>query len=244
MTTTILVGTILTLLGMFGAAMGVLAAEHAAKIKQLMPFSAGLLLGIAVFLIFPEALGSGRWPVIIGFSVAGCVVIAVAENYLGHAHAEHDGAVAFGNWRAWAPLLVALSLHDALDGWNIGLACNLADPKLVWTFLAGMGLHKCTGGVASGAIFRASIRSTGRSLLAAAAAEALTFAGVMLEVSLRSILGERWTAWLLAATGGSFLYLAFHAMQQARRRENGNLTFRYAMLGFASVGLVSLLLHG
>ena len=52
MTTTILVGAILTLLGMFGAAIGVLAAERAARIKQLMPFSAGLLLGIAVFLIF------------------------------------------------------------------------------------------------------------------------------------------------------------------------------------------------
>jgi hypothetical protein len=56
---------------MFGAAMGVLAAEHAARIKQLMPFSEGLLLGIAVFLIFPEALVSGQWPTIVGFSITG-----------------------------------------------------------------------------------------------------------------------------------------------------------------------------
>jgi hypothetical protein len=63
-------------------------------------------------------------------------------------------------------------------------------------------------------------------------------------VPLRSILGERWTTWLLAATGGSFLYLVFHAIQQARWREKANLTFRHATLGFASVGLVSLFLHG
>lgn len=176
--------------------------------------------------------------------MTGCAVFAIAEHYLGHDLAEHKGAVAFSNWSAWAPLLVALSLHDALDGWNIGLACNLADPKLLWTFVAGMGLHKCTGGAAAGAIFRASIRSTGRSLLAAVAVEALTLAGVMLEVSLRTILGGRWTAWFLAVTGGSFLYLAFHAIQQARRRENPNLTFRYAILGFASVGLVSMLSRG
>ena len=64
--------------------------------------------------------------------------------------------------------------------------------------------------------------------------------GLRLEVSLSSILGEQWTVWLLAATGGSFLYLAFHALQQARRRASANITFRYATFGFASVWLVSL----
>ena len=240
MTTTTLVGSLVTLLGASGAATGVLAAKRAARIKALMPLSAGLLLGMAVFLIFPEALISGRWPAVLGFSVAGCAVFAIVEHYLGHAHREHEESAASGYLIAWLPLFVALSLHNSLDGWNTGLACQLADPKLVWTFLAGMGLHKCTAGAAAGAIFRASLRSTSQSLSAALAAEAFTLVGLRLEVSLSSTLGEQWTVWLLAATGGSFLYLAFHALQQARKRASANITFRYATFGFASVWLVSL----
>jgi len=241
MTTTILVGSLVTLLGAFGAATGVLTAKRAARIKALMPLSAGLLLGMAVFLILPEALNSGRWPAVIGFSITGCAVFAVVEHYLGHAHTEHEESSLSGYPIAWVPLFVALSLHNSLDGWNTGLACQLAHSKLVWTFLAGMGLHKCTAGAASGAIFRASLRSTRLSLGAALAAEAFTLVGLRLEVSLSSILGEQWTVWLMAATGGSFLYLAFHALQQARRRASVNITFRYATFGFASVWLVSLL---
>ena len=240
MITTILVGSVVTLLGASGGVMGVLAAKRAARIKALMPLSAGLLLGMAVFLIFPEALISGRWPAIVGFALTGCAVFAVVEHYLVHAHGEHEKSVGSGYLIAWLPLLVALSLHNALDGWNTGLACQLADPKLVWPFLAGMGLHKCTAGAAAGAILRASLRSTIPSLCAALAAEALTLVGLMLELSVNSILGERWTVWLLAATGGSFLYLAFHTILLARRRASANITFCYATFGFASVWLVSL----
>ena len=240
MTTTILVGSLVTLFGASGAAMGVLATKRAARIKELMPLSAGLLLGMAVFLILPEALTSGRWPAILGFSVAGCAVFAVAEHYLGHAHGEREESVSSGYLVAALPLLVALSLHNALDGWNTGLACQLADKKLVWAFLAGMGLHKCSAGAAAGAIFRASLRSTIGSLCAAVVAEALTLVGLMLEQSLSSILSQQWTVWLLAATGGSFLYLAFHALEIARRGASANVTFRYATVGFASVWLVSL----
>lgn len=241
MTMAILVGGLITMLGASGSAMGILATKRATMVSKLMPLSPGLLLGMAVFLIFPEALNSARWSTILGFSLVGYVFFVFVEHCLGRVRSEHQESLrSSGGLMAWLPLLIALSVRNALDGWNAGLACQHANQKLVWSFLAGMGLHKCTAGAAAGAIFRSVIPSTIRSLSAAVAVEAVTLVGLLLALSLSSVLGDQWTVWLLAATGGSFLYLATHAMRQARKRASAITTYRYAALGLAGVWVVSL----
>jgi zinc and cadmium transporter len=236
-----LIVALVTLLGMAGATIGVRAAREAERVRKLVPFSAGLLLGMAFFVIFPEALASGRWPVIFGWSAFGCGLFALVEWYLDKAPHEDEPADKLHHRHiALFPLLVAVCLHNALDGWNVGLATQLPDKSLEWTFLAGMGVHKLTSGAAMGAIFRTAAPSTRVAMYAAVGAEFLTIAGAVAEMSLHSILGDGWTALLLAATGGSFLYLGIHALREARRHNHPTATAGYAGVGLMAIGVLAL----
>jgi hypothetical protein len=89
-------------------------------------------------------------------------------------------------------------------------------------------------------MFASVSRRAARNVLIAGTAEAVTFAGAIVGRTLMSSLGAGWTVWFLAATGGSFLFLAFHALADAKRGAGLHQTFRFGALGFVVVATAAL----
>jgi zinc transporter ZupT len=224
----------ITLAGVLGAAVGVMASGTR-SFRRLAPFSAGLLMGMAVFLLLPEALAGGHPTLILALCAVGCAVFAGIETILHKAfpspHASSVGTI---------PVVLALSLHAALDGWNTATALEVPDQTAAWAFLTGMSLHKLTGGFAIGAVLLAAERSRKRAILWAIGCESLTAVGAASQFAFQRTMGAEWTVWLLAMTGGSFLYLGYHSLQTARHSHGPDSAFPAVLAGVLSVWLISL----
>ena len=78
-----------------------------------------------------------------------------------------------------------------------------------------------------------------RNLAVAALAEAVTILGLLAERLLLPRLGQAWTGWLLAATGGSFLFLALHIFAEARQEAGLPKTVSYAAVGFLIIAIAA-----
>jgi zinc transporter ZupT len=229
---------LLTTLGIVGACAGVLVSQQIKRIHHLTSITGGLFLGMATFLILPEAFRSGPWPVVGAFLLAGCITFAWIERTLDRSlHRTGSAIVAM----PLPTIFAVVAIHNALDGWNMGIALQVPSGTFTTAFSIGMGLHKCVGGLAIGAMLRSAYASTSRNLMVAATAEAITIVGALAERGLIAEMGQRWTVWFLAATGGSFLFLAFHALAEAKRGTNLNQTISFAAIGFAVVGAAAVL---
>ena len=138
-------------------------------------------------------------------------------------------------------MLLAVSLHAMLDGWNIATALELPDNGVLWAFLAGISLHKLTGGFAIGAVILSAVGDRNRAVAWAVGCESLTAAGAAIQYAFRTSMGDQWTVWLLAVTGGSFLYLGYHSLQSARRSRGFRSALPAALAGMGSIWLISLM---
>jgi zinc transporter ZupT len=225
---------LITVVAIVGAVAGVLTSG-ARSFRHLVPFSSGLLIGMASFVLLPEAVATSRPLLVLTLCAFGCGVFALLEGILHSAlPAPHLKAVGF------IPLLLAVSLHAMLDGWNIATAIEFPDRAMVWAFLAGMSIHKLTGGFAIGAVVLSAVRHRNRAVAWAAFCESLTAAGAGLQFLFRTRMGDQWTIWLLAVTGGSFLYLGYHSLQTARKGRGFWSALPAALAGIASIWLISL----
>jgi len=225
----------ITVIAIAGAVAGVLTSASA-SFRQLVPFSSGLLFGMALFLILPEAFQAGERMLVAGFCILGCFLFGLMETAL---HSVHPSPVRTSI--GLLPLVTAVGLHSLLDGWNIAFAMHFTDRGLMIAFMIGMSLHKLAGGIALGAIFRAAEPQRDRAIAWAAGCELMTVVGAFLNTSISQQVSGHSMTLLLAATGGSFLYLGYHSIQVARRRCGLRPTVAVAALGFASIGLISLL---
>src|SRR5438552_6234578 len=104
------------LAGVCGAVSGVIVTSRTASLRQLVPFSSGLLLGMAIFLILPEALSSARTPVVLTLCAGGCAIFGLIEATVHNVGVRVAGMI---------PLVSAVALHSFLDGWNIAIALTL-----------------------------------------------------------------------------------------------------------------------
>jgi zinc transporter ZupT len=233
----LLIVAIVTLTAVAGAVMGVVAASAGVWVRHLLPFSAGLLLGMSLFLLAPAAFaGDVTAPVLAAFAT-GFLVLCAVEWTL-HARRSDPHAT----WAGVIPVATAISIHSVLDGWNLVVALSVS-PTGAWAFGAGMALHKLTGGFAVGAVIRASAPNRGGAVALAAGVEATTFLGVWLFVALRSSSADGWTIWLLAATAGSLLYLGVHTLRRAFDGTPRSIATSGAASGLFTMWLISLLAH-
>jgi zinc transporter ZupT len=205
------------LLGMGGAAVGVLTLGVTTRLRRTASIGAGLLMGMAVLVLFPEALETGTWMTLAIAALGGVALFAAIEWWL-HRTAGQERDLS-GPHISMAPLFLAVSIHAMLDGWNVGMSRYLPGSSSVIPFIAAMSVHKLTEGLAIGAIFRTAANSAGWAMIGALASECLTFAGAVAAVALGSRLDHRSNSALLAAAGGGFLYLGWHAVNSARKRE-------------------------
>lgn len=201
-------------IGIATAALGVFS--KVASPRRIVPFSGGLLMGIALFAVIPELAEEHSWLHALAFVGIGVGLLWAFGRFVypvcpscSHTH-DHEHCAATLHGFA-LPLMAAASLHAFLDG--LGVAAAQADTsKGLGVLVLGVVLHKIPEGIALGIMLRAAVKHNGVAFGLAALAEGATFFGAVLESAVTAHFGVAWVTYALALAGGSFVYLGFHAI--------------------------------
>lgn len=208
-----------------------------------------------------------RWPVALAWLAGGAALLWAVDRFIhpvcpacspqdphglehhqgDHEHADDDQEGSAGLHGYAMPLLIAAAVHAALDGWSAaaangsslnsgGGAAHLSD-----AFVLAIAVHKVPEGLALGLIVRAALASKRSAFLWCSAAELATLAGAGLETILAPYIGPHILQIVLAAAGGSFLFLGAHAVQGEWRQRGVGAAFVPALAGLASPTVLRLL---
>lgn len=226
----------LVVLTFAGAFIGIRLAEVRALSRRVLPFSGGLLVGVALFWILPEVAEQLGW---VGGSaglVAGFVVLWLIDRYLypvcptcSHTH-EHESCSRSLHGFA-APLLIAAGLHSFFDGWSLAVSQQKGYESLKVAFLVGIGVHKLPEGLALGALLMAALGIELRAMVGAAAAQLMMLAGGALAGVVAPHMGTNWTIGCLSVAAGAFVYLGYHAIDSEYQQQGAATAMVPALTG-------------
>lgn len=211
-------------------------------------------MGVALLWVLPEMAEFWNWTIALAWIAGGFAVLWITDRYLypvcpscshthdhDHTHPDHDHAELHG---FGLPLLIAVGLHAALDGWSV-VAAGGASPGashgwagLGGAFVLAIAVHKIPEGIALGVIARAALDSRNSALLWSVSAELMTLAGAGLEIVLAPYLGPTLLHVLLAIAGGAFLYLGAHAVHGEWKRSGVGAAIYPAITGIAGLSVL------
>lgn len=228
---------LVTVVAILSAAAGVSLTSVKSISRRMVPFSGGVLVGVATFWVLPEIAQVLRWPAAIAWTIAGVALLWTIDRFVysvcpacSHTH-EHDHCETRLHGFA-IPLLIASALHSMLDGWGTaGFGKALA---------IGVAFHKIPEGIALGVIARASLRTRPAALVWCVAAEGSTLLGGTLETFAAPRLGIVTLDAILAMAAGSFLFLGVHAIHGELRRNGPAPAFVPAFTGIAGSSVLRL----
>ena len=232
-----------TAVGVAGAALGLWLTGLRHRARIVVPLSAGVLLGIAVFGLLPELVSEVGWGVSIVLFACGYALLLLVNRYAypvcptcSHTH-NHDACETELHGFA-GPLISAAAMHSFLDGWSVATV-QLAVPlglRIAVPF--AIALHKFPEGIALGGILRASVKGRGVAFGLCVVAEGATLVGGALGLTLAPHLGTRWITYPLGITAGWLLYLAYHAIHEEWRRRGPLPTFVSGLTGMAGAAVI------
>jgi zinc transporter ZupT len=228
-----------------GAALGLWLTSLRRRARVVIPLSAGLLLGVALFGLVPELTGELGWIALPLFG-AGYLSLLVVDRYVHPvcptcAH-DHDHNACASELHGFAgPLIAAMALHSFLDGWSIATVQLAADPGLRVAVPLAITLHKLPEGIALGGILRAALKPRHTAFAWCVLAEGSTLAGGALGIALAPGLGTRWITYPLGITAGWLVYLGYHAIHEEWKRRGPGPAFASAAAGMAGAALLQ---HG
>jgi zinc transporter ZupT len=225
---------IATAVGLAGAVLGLRLTGLRSRTRVAIPFSAGVLLGVAVFGLLPELGSELGWLLGGALFAAGYVLLLLINRHVyrvcptcSHDH-DHDACSTELHGFA-APLIAAAAVHSFLDGWSIATAQMTSR----WIGIAvplAIAVHKAPEGIALGGILRAAMPSGARAFLWCALAEGTTLAGGAFAIALMPHFSAQWIAYPLGIAAGWLAYLGYHAIHQEWRKGAG---LRPALTGMA-----------
>jgi zinc transporter ZupT len=231
------------IVGVAGAFLGLWLTGLRQRVRMMVPFSAGVLLGVALFGLLPELAEQTGWTFTVVLFVAGYALL-VAINRFAYpvcptcAH-DHDHAGCATELHGFAgPLIAASALHAFLDGWSIATVQSTAPLGLRVAVPLAVMLHKLPEGIALGAILRASIPSRTAAMLWCTLAEGATLAGGVLGVVMAPHLGTQWILYPLGITAGWLFYLGYHAVHEEWKRRGAAPAFLSAGVGVAAAAII------
>ncbi len=234
---------IATAVGVAGAALGIWLTEARERARVVIPLTAGMLLGIALFGLLPELVEDAGWPVCIALFAAGYAALAIPARF-GYSvcpscsHDHDHGHCASELHGFAAPLLAGAALHSFFDGWSVGASQLAAPLGLRLAAPLAIALHKAPEGIALGGMLCASMKSRGWALGAAALAEGTTIAGGAFGLWLAPQFGAKWIVYPLGVTGGWLCYLGYHAAHEEWKRRGPVRAFTAAAAGMAGAALI------
>jgi zinc transporter ZupT len=238
---------LVTAIAILSATAGVRLESVHVLSRRMVPFSGGILIGVALFWVLPEMAEFFGWPWSIAWTAAGFWALWAIDRFVyplcpacsgTHAH-EHCAEELHG---FAGPLLAAAALHSAIDGWGLAAAhsSTFGASGFSGAFVIGIAFHKVPEGIALGAIARAALPSRWAAFAWCAVAQSATLAGGGLESLLAGHLNARDLHALLAVAGGSFLYLGGHAVHGEIKRSGAAPAFLPALTGVAGSSVLRL----
>ena len=232
-----------TAVGVVGAAMGVWLTGAHRRARVVVPFSAGVLLAVALFGLAPELALESGWMATSVLFAAGYLLLFAVNRYAYPvcptcAH-DHDHSACGTELHGFAaPLIVAAALHSSLDGWSVAVVQHAAPLGLRVAVPIAIALHKVPEGVALGGVMRAAVPSRAVALLWCLLAEGATLAGGALALALAPHLGNMWTVYPLGLTAGWLVYLGYHAVHEEWKRKGAAAASVSALAGGATAALI------
>ena len=231
-----------TAVGLAGAVVGLWLTGAHRRARVVVPFSAGVLLGVALFGLLPELALESGWVPTLALFAAGYGVLLAVNRYVypvcptcAHDHDHNACATELHGFAA--PLIIAAAMHSFLDGWSVAttqfapLGLRLAVPLAV-------ALHKVPEGIALGGILRVSVKARAQALGWCAVVEGTTLVGGAAGLWLAPHLGAGWIAYPLGLMAGWLFYLGFHAVHEESKRRGPAPAVLSALTGVAGAALI------
>jgi zinc transporter ZupT len=212
-----------TLVGIAGGVLGLWLTGLRRRARVVVPFSAGVLLGVALFGLLPELATETGWAATLLLFAAGYGLLLLINRYgypvcptCAHDH-DHNGCATELHGFA-GPLILAAALHSFLDGWSVATAQLAVPLGLRVAVPLAVALHKLPEGIALGGILRAAVQSRAAALAWCALAEGTTLVGAALGLLMAPHLGTQWILYPLGVTAGWLFYLGYHAVHEEWKR--------------------------
>jgi zinc transporter ZupT len=230
------------------AGLGLWLGAASGRARLVVPFSAGVLLGVALFGLFPEMALELGWPISALLFAAGYALLFGINRYAypvcpscSHTH-DHNACTTVLHGFA-APLVAATAVHAFVDGWSMAAvqAVSRGDVRLMVPL--AVGLHKIPEGMALGSILWASMRSRPAAFAWCFAAESCTVLGGSVGLGLSPRLGAGWILYPLAVAGGCFFFLGFHAVHEEWKRRGAMPAMMPAITGAAGAAALQQGVH-
>ena len=231
------------LVAVLSAAAGVWFVNSPRLGRLLVPFGAGLLGGMALFGVLPELAELRGWPGGMAWLAAAFLLLGLFHRYVHPlcpaCSGTHDHSACAVTLHGFAaPLVIAAVLHSFMDGMAVGAAWEGGQGGLAWGAPLAIAVHKIPEGLAYGTILRAALKSRLSALAWSAVAQPPTVLGAVAESLASESWGEVWLAYPLALAGGSFLFLAYHAIQADWKRRGLKPAFGPTLTGVAGAALL------
>jgi len=231
-----------TLVGWAGAVLGLWLTGMRRRARVVVPFSAGVLLGVAVFGLLPELAVELGWPLSIGLFAAGYgLLLLLNRRYPVCPSCSHDhdhNACATELHGFAGPLITAAALHSFLDGWSVGSVQLTVPLGLRVAVPLAVALHKLPEGIALGGILRAAVKSRATGLAWCILAEGATLVGGAVSLAMAPRLGSVWILYPLGLAAGWIFYLGFHAVHEEWKRRGAAPACVSALTGIAGAAAI------
>jgi len=221
-----------------GVFLGLWLTTAGRRTRLVVPFSAGVLLGVVFFGLLPELVEEIGWPVTALFFAAGYGLLYGINRHVAPvcpscAH-DHDhqscGTVLHG---FAAPLIGAMMLHAFFDGWSMATVQLSSHRGIRVAVAMAVALHKIPEGLALGAMARASVSSRSTAVFWSVLAEMMTLVGGILGLAIAPQLGTAWITYPLALAAGWLFYLGAHAVHEEWKRRGPVPACMTALTGVA-----------
>ncbi|HWB84718.1 MAG TPA: ZIP family metal transporter [Bryobacteraceae bacterium] len=232
-----------TLAGLSGAILGLWLTGMRRRANILVPFSAGVLLGVALFGLLPELIVEIGWRASLGLFGLGYALLLIINHYAysvcptcAHDHDHNACAIELHGFAG--PLISAAALHSFLDGWSVATAQLAVPLGLRVAVPLAIALHKVPEGIALGGILRASVKSRPAALAWCALVEGATLVGGVAGLLMEPHLGTAWIMYPLGLTAGWLFYLGYHAVHEEWKRRGAAPAFVSALTGAAGAAII------
>lgn len=226
------------LIGVAGVFLGFWLTTAGRRTRLVVPFSAGVLLGVVFFGLLPELVEEIGWRVTAVFFALGYGILFLINRHVApvcpsctHDHDHHACHAVLHGFAA--PMIAASMLHSFFDGWSIATAQLASHHGIRLAVSLAIALHKIPEGIALGAIVRASVSSRSAALFWSVLVEATTLLGGILGLAIAPRLGAAWIVYPLALAAGWLFYLGAHAVHEEWKRRGPVPAFMTALTGIA-----------
>lgn len=231
-----------TAVGLAGAALGLWLTSLRQRARLVVPFSAGVLLGVAILGLMPELAAESGWPLTLALAGGGwCLLFLANRSYSICPTCSHDHYHASCSMELHgfaAPLISGAALHSFLDGWGIAASQWAATPGVRIAVPLAVALHKLPEGIALGGILLASMKRRSVAMAWCAVAEGATLVGGAAGLFMAPYLGARWTIYPLGLAAGWLCFLGYHAVHEEWKRRGATPTFSSAAAGMVGAGIL------